>query len=251
MIHLELEQGDVDWHRVRSGVPTASRFSSIVSPHTLKPSKRAQTYLLELLANRITGIFEDVIDDEKHIWMARGKDMEAEAADWYAMQYDASVQCAGFCLTDDGTVGCSPDRFVGDDGLLEVKCPKLSTHLAYFLSRDKSGTGLPNLVHHYRSQVQGQLWVTGRAWCDLLSYPGRNEVPPVRVRVEPDPKWVAAFSGQVVPFVAGLAHFVGAMEAQGVEMLGRNMPAIVQAVGNDPAAIIEAAREMSPEQESA
>src|SRR5215471_9116810 len=87
--------------------------------------------------------------------MEWGLIVEAEAADWYEFDQDVSVQKVGFITDDHHTVGCSPDRLVGDDGLLEIKAPLPHTQVEYWIS---------GAVHErFRPQLQGQLYVSRAA----------------------------------------------------------------------------------------
>lgn len=158
MIELPHKQGSPEWLAARVGIPTASCFDQIVTPVKLEPSASRFKYRAKLLAE---WWIRQPLDGEATDFMARGTEMEPEAADWYALVKDAELREAGLCLTDDQRIGCSPDRFVGDDGLLEIKCPALTTQISYILDGPPLG---------YLCQVQGQLWITGREWCDLLCY---------------------------------------------------------------------------------
>jgi len=129
------------------------------------------------------------IDDGGSGFTDRGTGMEEEAARWYEFETGAKVEAAGFCLHDDHVAGCSPDRFVGADGLLEIKCPAAHTHMGYYLNGFEDA---------YTLQVQGQLWVTGRKWLDKLSY--HPTIPCVIVRVERDEKVIAAIDKEVRAF---------------------------------------------------
>ena len=105
------------------------------------------------------------------------------------------MQRVGFILTDDGRVGCSPDGLVGEDGGLELKCPSPAKHVSYLLDEQE-------LVDEYTHQVQGCLYVTGRAWWDLMSYyPGME---PVIVRVEPNAEYQKALGNALATFLADL-----------------------------------------------
>ena len=170
-----------EWWEARRGVPTASKFDKILTP-TGKPTtgNARRGYICELIADSIEQLppcFSSQGPIRGTNAMQNGIRTEPEARRWYAIDHDA-VQEVGFCLTDDGRFGCSPDSLIGPDGLLEIKCPEVKTHIAYMLDGGKS------LLADYRVQCHGQLYVTGRKWVDLLSYfPGYR---PVLVRVEPD-----------------------------------------------------------------
>ncbi|MBY0515118.1 MAG: YqaJ viral recombinase family protein [Gemmataceae bacterium] len=165
-----------EWWEARRGVPTASRFDRILTPKTSKPSSQQEPYTHELIADRVRFDPRVVTDRPMNAAMRHGVDCEPEARDWYALEGNHDVQQVGFCLTDDGRMGCSPDGLVGTDGLLEIKCPEPKTHVGYLMA----GT----LPDEYRCQVHGQLLVTGRRWCDFFSYcPGFD---PFLIRVAPD-----------------------------------------------------------------
>ncbi len=137
-------QGSPEWIALRIGIPTGSSFERIVTPGgKASGEKTREKYMNELLAERITGM--DAGDFQSK-WMERGKTMESEAVQFYAE-----------------TIGASPDRLVGDVGLMEIKCPSPGIHVGYLL---KSGSA----YEEYRVQVQGQLWISGREWCDMVSY---------------------------------------------------------------------------------
>lgn len=172
---IHCEQGTAEWFRVRSGIPTASRFDKIVTAKTGKLSAQAIGYICELIAERATGVPVGVEAYTTRA-MQDGIDTEPEARNWYALETGDDVRQVGFCLSDDETMGCSPDGLVGDDGGLELKCPLPKTHVAYLLS----GT----LPDEYRAQVHGSLLVTGRRWWDFVSY--CHGFPPLKLRVTPD-----------------------------------------------------------------
>ena len=214
MIVLDCEQGSRAWLEARAGIPTASQFSRIVTPSG-KPSAQAEGYVAELLAEHFLGPQED--DFAGSEWVERGRVLEPVARRYYAFHRDVDPQQVGFCgrrtslegltVPDAYHVGASPDALVGDDGLLELKVPMPKTHLLW-LARG----GLPR---QHVMQVQGQLWVTGRAWCDFLSW--HPDLPPVLVRVEPDPKMQAAFDEHLQAFVDALAVGRDRLIAMGVQ----------------------------------
>ena len=85
----------------------------------------------------------------------------------------------------DGWLSCTPDGYVGEDGLVEVKCPfTTKVHMGYLLEPD-------SLRDQYYDQCQFQLMLTGRDWCDLVSYDPRWKDPLdiVVARIEPDKAW--------------------------------------------------------------
>lgn len=196
---IACEQGSAEWLAARLGVPSASCFDCIITPKTMKPSASQVPYLARLVAEWFLG---QPIDDKSTAFMDRGTELEPEAVAYYALVNDADVREVGFCVRDDMDAGCSPDRLVGDDGLLEIKCPGPAAQMAYILG------GAASLAADHYCQVQGQLWVTGRAWVDLLAY--HPVLPKVAVRVTPD----AAFQTALDETVRAFCWAVGAKREQ-------------------------------------
>ena len=128
-------------------------------------------------------------------WTERGKELEPDARACYAFHADCEPQTVGFVLrNEDRMCGASPDALVGAHGLLELKCPMAGKHMLY-LAQDKLPT-------KYAAQVQGQLWITGREWCDFMSYyPG---LPAFIHRVAPDDKFLAALDEHMPVFIGEL-----------------------------------------------
>ncbi len=181
-------QGTSEWTRLRAGIPTSSDFDKILTAGG-SPSKQAEMYMFALLAERIMG--HPRIEYMSR-WMDRGSQMEAEAVSFYELQRDCETVKVGFITNDEGTIGASPDRLVGDTGLLEIKVPSEAVHVSYLM---QSGSA----YDAYRVQTQGQLWIAEREWNDLLSY--HPEMPPALIRVERDEKFIAQLSAAVSAFV--------------------------------------------------
>lgn len=188
---VEVKQGSIEWIEARCAIPTASRFDSIITA-TGKPSAAASNYLGELIAESILGTS---FDDQTSEWMERGKQMEPNAVKFYEFERDIDTQEVGFVTLEDGSAGCSPDRLVGDDGGLEVKCPSPSQHVLYLL--DSFGT-------KYKQQVQGCLWVCEREWWDMESF--HPLMPAAIVRVYRDEDYIDKMAQCVTDFCERLAE---------------------------------------------
>lgn len=168
---------------MRLGIPTASNFHRLITAKKMEPAAGRHAYSVELVTELIIG---QPLDSVVTPAMLHGTDSEAKAVAAYEFEEGLDTAVCGFCTTDDGLVGASPDRFVGDDGSLEVKCPfKPEIHVGYLLAPD-------TLREEYWVQVQGQLYVSGRKWTDLISY--MIGLPMVRVRITPDPKFQEALT---------------------------------------------------------
>ncbi len=202
MIVHDVAQGTPEWLALRAGIPTASRFDNIITPSG-KDSSSAKRYMYELLAERVMG---RPIAEYVSMPMKRGSLVESEAVTWYECLRDVSTTAIGFVTNDERTIGASPDRLVGDDGLLETKCPfKEHVHVDYLLG------GALHEAH--RVQVQAQLWVTGRAWCDLVSY--HPDLPTAITRCPRDDIFIAKLARAVEAFSEGLERYAGLCRERG------------------------------------
>lgn len=189
MIVLDHDQGSVEWVAARLGIPTASEFKRILTPKG-KLSTSRDGYLGELLAEWALG--KPVTEFGGTDWTERGQALEPDARACYAFQADCEPQPVGLVLRDGGRMcGASPDALVGESGLLELKCPMAGKHMLY-LAQDA-------LPRAYAAQVQGQIWITGREWCDFMSYyPG---LPPLILRIAPDDSFQAALDDALPEFI--------------------------------------------------
>jgi hypothetical protein len=184
-------QRSEEWDRLRRGIPTASCFDRIVTPggKTVKPkpSEQWRHYAYHLLAERLLG---RNVDSYTSPWMERGIELEDDAMAWYEFEKNADTQAIGFITTDDGKIGCSPDRLVGTEGLIELKCPAPATMVEYLL------TGA--IEQKYRPQIQGQLYVSERQWCDIIAW--HPELPRTVIRVERDEEFIGFLAEQLSDF---------------------------------------------------
>lgn len=160
MIRNDCEQGSDEWLQLRLGIPTASEFDRIITPAKLQYAAGAAKYMHLKLAEWMYGAPLEAFVSP---WMERGKELEAEAVCYYELERGVDTEAVGLLTTDDGMIGASPDRLVGAEGLLEMKCPALETHVGYMLDP-------ASLVAEYQLQVEGQMWVADRDWCDVMSY---------------------------------------------------------------------------------
>lgn len=191
MIVLDCVQGSEQWRKSRLGRPTASRFDKIMTPRTLKPTtgREREGYMHELLAEWLTGEPVELFATPA---MEYGRLMEPVAVAWYEFQQGIDTTPVGFVLRDDERAGCSPDRLVGADGLLEVKCRQAKAHVACLLGDEIASP----------TQVQGQLWITEREWADVLGY--HERMPAALCRIHRDEKFIKALESAVAQFCAEL-----------------------------------------------
>lgn len=204
MIVHHCEQGGTEWHALRWGIPTASNFDRILTASG-KPSKQADEYRRYLLAERYFG---HPLEQVRTSWMQRGNDLEGEACAFYEFTREVAVGHCGIITDDEGRYGASPDGLVGDDGLVEFKCPSPEQHIRYMLWSD--------IAKEYRVQLQGQLWVAQRQWTDICSYHPAMES--VIVRVERDEEFIGLLAAEMAKFVERLEEETEQLRAQGRDM---------------------------------
>jgi hypothetical protein len=154
-----------EWWQKRRGYPSASDFDRVLTPGG-KPSGQQTKYICELIGDLLDQR-PNFFSDKKPMTRAMqdGRDNEPDARRFYEFHKTATVQQVGGVVSDCGRFWCSPDGLVGEDGVIELKCPKLSTQSEYLLE-----VGEDEIPTDYLPQVHGHLIVTGRPWVDFLSF---------------------------------------------------------------------------------
>lgn len=193
LILLDCEQGTDQWRQARLGIPTASCFKRIMT-NTGTASEQATAYMAELLAERITG---QPIDGYTSPDMQRGIELEPQARMAYEFESGNTVQqVGGVYLDETRQIMCSPDGLIPEQRKgLEIKCPKLSTHIRYILE----GT----LPKEYLLQVQGALWITGYDSWDFVSYhPDYTPCTTWILTVQRDEKTIQSLNKHIRAFAA-------------------------------------------------
>ncbi len=162
--YLQIDQQSPEWLHARCGCVTASRVKDVIAKlKSGKESASRASYKMELLAETITG---SAAEHYVSAPMMHGIETEPLARNMYEIERGIEIERVGFVLHP--TIkrsGASPDGLIGDDGILEIKCPQTTTHLGYFME------GI--MPEEYVPQVQWQLACTGRKWCDFVSYDPR------------------------------------------------------------------------------
>ena len=174
MILHNIEQRSEAWHDVRLGRITGTKFKNLMSKES---TASYQDMLTDIACEIITGRAEETYVNAV---MENGIETEPEARKEYESIFDIEVKQVGFVTPNEGHkyhewIGISPDGLL-EDGILEIKCPLMRTHLEYIYAN--------KLPSEYRYQVQGQLFVTGLAFCDFMSYV--EGMKPFIIRVYPD-----------------------------------------------------------------
>src|SRR5688572_12257119 len=158
MLVITETQRDGSWLQARCGLATASRFKDIVAKTQAgKPKAERRNYMVELATERMTNQACSKFVNAAMTW---GTDQEASAKIVYAQQMKVEVDEIGFCRHETIKAGASPDGLIDWDGLIEIKCP--------FQSAVHIETWLYGMPDDHIAQIQGQLWITGRQWCDFV-----------------------------------------------------------------------------------
>lgn len=178
----DIAQRSPEWDALRRGMVTASTVGRLLTP-TLKVANNETSRALTtaLVTERLTGYSDPPYLNAD---MIRGIDMEPYAVARYSEHYHIRVDPMGFMIRgfDGLRLGYSPDGLAGPDGLIEVKCPRAKNHLATIVADE--------VPAEHMAQIQAGLLVSGREWCDYISY--FAGMPMWVKRVEPDPDWHAA-----------------------------------------------------------
>lgn len=178
------------WFAARCGKLTASRFADVMN--VLKdgsPGANRRSLVTLLAVERLTGSTVDTFTNDA---MRRGTELEPEARAAYEAHTGELVEEVSFVPHPSlDYVGVSPDGLLGDDGLVELKCPfNMAKHLDALRSGDHA--------KEYRWQLQGQLWVCERQWVDATSYDPRfpEHLRLAIVRVQRDEKAIAELAAE-------------------------------------------------------
>jgi putative phage-type endonuclease len=187
------EQRSADWFAARLGCATASAFKNVLAKlKTGKPAQARESYLIQLVTERLTG---QPVPHFTTAAMQWGIDNEPAARIEYEFKTERTVEETGFIRHPSILAGASPDGLVGTDGAIEIKCPSSTTHVETLLG------GMPD---EHMAQVQGQLWITGRAWCDFISFDPRmpKDLQLYVERVERNDIFIANLDAEVRAFLA-------------------------------------------------
>lgn len=189
---LNCKQGSTEWALARAGVVTASEVDALVTP-LFEPRKGegVKTYLYRKAAERVMG---QPVDSGGTFAMDQGNVVEKIARPWYAFKYNVEVETVGFCLSDDGKTGCSPDGLIGKDSGLEIKCPQPPTHCKYLLEQ--------RVPPDYLAQLHMSMYVTGRPMWVFVSY--SPYLPPLVVHVLRDDAIQAKLRDALAAFIPQL-----------------------------------------------
>lgn len=187
---MEIKQGSPEWLALRAGRVTASKIANVLMAKTTAGYKN---YMADLIVERLTGAKTESFTNAAMQW---GVDQEPLARAEYEIKTGNFVDQVTFVEHPSIEMfGCSPDGLIGEDGLVEIKCPNTATHIDYVMA-DK-------VPSNYVPQMQCQLAVTGRKWCDFVSFDPRlpDGLSMFIVRVERDDEYIEKMEKEVRKFL--------------------------------------------------
>lgn len=196
-------QGSPEWYQARLGKVTASRMADVIARTKAGWGASRRNYMADLVAERLTGV---PVEQYTNAAMQWGIDTEAQARAAYEFFRDKEVAECGFIDHPRVSMsGASPDGLVGDDGLLELKCPNTATHIDTLLTK-----AVPD---KYIVQMQWQMACTGRAWCDFASFDPRmpQHLRLSTWRILRDGSRIAELEKSVIEFLAELDEMLAAL----------------------------------------
>ncbi len=201
IIHTGIEQGTDEWKRLRLGKLTASRFKDVLAKgRGNAPSKTRESYMMQLVSEILTGEPQDSFTNKSMEW---GNETEPQACAMYELRNDVQVEHVAFIEPElEAGYGVSPDGLIEGDGLLEIKCPNTTTQIQRVLKGE--------FPKEYLAQVQGQLWVSSREWCDFVSFDPRisTDADYFQVRVYRDEEYIKNLEAECFTFISEMKELL-------------------------------------------
>lgn len=203
---IDCEQGTEEWFAARLGKVSASRIADLTAKTKSGYSASRANYAAELVCERLTGQRAEKFTNAA---MQHGTEQEPNARAMYELMSDVSVAQIGLVLHPTIEMACaSPDGLVGDDGLVEIKCPNSATHIETLLGAEIDGK--------YVKQMQWQMACTGRAWCDFISFDPRlpAEMQLFIRRVPRDGAMIVSLQSEVSSFLSEVEDTIKRLKAR-------------------------------------
>tara|TARA_R110000850_G_scaffold48836_1_gene120766 strand:- start:510 stop:1118 length:609 start_codon:yes stop_codon:yes gene_type:complete len=199
-----MDQGTQEWFEARRGKVTASRVADVIAKTKSGWGASRGNYEAQLIAEILTGQVADSFSNSAMEW---GTETEPQARAAYEFANDLTVEEIGFMIHPKiDQAGASPDGLVGDDGMLEIKCPNTKTHIDTLLNQ--------KVPKKYSTQVQWQMCCAGRAWTDFMSFDPRlpQHLNTFIQRVERDDELIAELEASITEFIAEMHVKIKALE---------------------------------------
>ncbi|PHS61669.1 MAG: exonuclease [Flavobacterium sp.] len=201
----DMEQGSEAWKAIRLGKVTASKMKDLMSNgRGSSLSKMSETYMMDLIAERLTGESKPFFENDAMKW---GTETEPQARAMFELREGLEVETVAFIEYDD-YVGMSPDGLIGDDGLIEIKCPNTATQIKRALSKDYAAD--------YKDQIQMQLWVSNRKYCYFLSFDPRLDCAAgyLLQKVERDEDYINKMRVKTAAFVIDMNEILSTLKGE-------------------------------------
>jgi putative phage-type endonuclease len=201
-----MDQRSAEWFAARLGKATASKIADVLAKTRSGPAASRANYAAQLICERLTGTPTETFSNAAMQW---GTDNEAEARDAYRIFRLCEVTEIGF--VDHPTIamaGASPDGLVGDEGLVEIKCPNTATHIETLRTKSVPGK--------YVTQMMWQMACTNRAWCDFASFDPRmpEEMRLIVIRLHRCAETIAEMEAEVAKFLAEVEEAVASLRME-------------------------------------
>jgi putative phage-type endonuclease len=202
---IEVEQRSNEWFALRLGKVTASRVADLMAKTKTGYSATRENYMAQLVVERISNSQAESFTNAAMQW---GTDQEPYARAEYEATQGAMVEECGFVSHPTiEMAGASPDGLVGDEGLIEIKCPNTATMIDVLL------TGV--VASKYNTQMQFQMACTGRQWCDYVVFDPRMPAKAQMFikRVARDEAFIAEMEAEVTKFLSEVAEKVAKIQS--------------------------------------
>lgn len=194
----DVVQGSPEWLRARLGKVTASRVADVIAKTKSGPSASRANYAAQIIAERLSGEPQEAFISGPMQW---GINNEQNAKDAYSFFCNVEVEPASFVPHPTiSESGASPDGYVGEDGLVEIKCPNTATHIDTLINQ--------RVPSAYITQMQWQMACTGRTWCDFVSFDPRlpADMQVFVFRVNRDQAMIDTLEAEIVTFLAEVSE---------------------------------------------
>lgn len=201
------EQRTPEWYAARLGNLSGSVAADMLATIKSGEAAKRRDLRVRLVTERLTGQAQE--DGFTSDAMRRGIEKEPDAFAAYEQLTGLMAWPVGFLAHDTLRAGCSPDGMIDDyAGIIELKCPKSATHLDYLKAGRAPSTYLPQITHN--------LWITGAAWCDFVSFDDRfpSALQTIRYRVNRADVDIAAYETAAVAFLAEVDAEVASLTAR-------------------------------------
>ena len=198
-----MEQRTDEWYAARLGRATASNFGKVLAKIKAGEAADRRNYRAQLVIERLTGNRQEGYSNAAMQW---GTEQEPFARIAYMADRGVDVQEVGFIQHATLMAGCSPDGLIASDGLIEIKCPVSATHIETLKTQHMPLEHMP--------QVQGQMWIAGREWCDFVSYDPRmpEKLQMFVQRIPRDDQYIKALAFEIERFLEEVTAEVTALQ---------------------------------------